>query len=212
MLNPTLLTLPEGKTDFIHWYRDVPGFGLRLRPSKGVWIAQFRIGKQQRRDTIGDTRKVTYAAALKIAKQRFAEVELGIDSKAKQREAAERLTFKAVTKRYLIDKRAKLRTSSYNAPERYLLDHSVAPTQPPHRQHQAQRHCSLTARPDEDTRAHVGTAREDSPRRSIWLGDARRVVRDQPGHRHQRPRRGHQGARPCAQRRRSTHRVERVSG
>ena len=74
------LVLPEGKSDHIEWDEDLPGFGLRLRRgSKRVsGIVQYRIGTQQRRESLGDIRKIGLEAARKIARQRFAKVELGL--------------------------------------------------------------------------------------------------------------------------------------
>ena len=52
------LSIPVGKTDHFIWDDDLKGFGVRLRPSKAVWVVQYRHGTQQRRLTLGDVRKV----------------------------------------------------------------------------------------------------------------------------------------------------------
>jgi hypothetical protein len=65
----TGLVLPLGKTDAIFFDDDMPGFGVRLRAGgKTVWIIQYRIGTQQRRETLGDIRKVDLDRARKAAK------------------------------------------------------------------------------------------------------------------------------------------------
>src|SRR5208337_4768458 len=48
------LQLTESKSDEIFFDDDVPGFGLRIRAGgKKTWILQYRVGKQQRRITLG---------------------------------------------------------------------------------------------------------------------------------------------------------------
>jgi len=74
------LTVPAGKNDTIEWDDTMPGFGVRCRAGGSkTWIAQYRIGGQQRRESLGSTNKVDLADARKIAKQRFASVQLGKD-------------------------------------------------------------------------------------------------------------------------------------
>jgi integrase len=121
----TKLTLPPGVTDRIVWDADLPGYGVRLRPTKTVYVIQYRVGHQQRRESLGDVRKITDAQARKIARQRFAQVELGIDpaaerDQARAQAAAAKLTLAVVAQRYLDAKRDLLRPSSYKAAERYL--------------------------------------------------------------------------------------------
>lgn len=62
------LTRPPAKTDHIEWDAEVPGFGVRLRGETKRWVIQYRIGTQQRRESLGDTRKVRLDDARKIAR------------------------------------------------------------------------------------------------------------------------------------------------
>ena len=55
----------------------MPGFGVRLRGRSKRWVVQYRSERQQRRESLGDVRKVSLEDARKIARQRFAQVELG---------------------------------------------------------------------------------------------------------------------------------------
>ena len=118
------LTLPAGKTDHIEWDDDLPGFGVRLRGGALRWVVQYRVGSQQRRESLGDIRKVRLEDARKIARQRFAQVELGVDPAAEREQAAANaITLKLVIDRYLDAKRDRLRPNTYKAAERYLDSH-----------------------------------------------------------------------------------------
>ncbi len=156
----TKLPLPPGKNDHIEWDDALPGFGVRLRPTKRVFVVQYRVGRQQRRESLGDVRKISLAAAHKIAKKRFAQVELGIDPAADRvqadaQAAAAKLTLAVVTTRYLDAKRDKLRSSTYKAAERYLNQH----WKPLHnRPIDAIRRADVAARLQELTKAHGRTS------------------------------------------------------
>jgi integrase len=117
------LAAPAGKTDAFIWDTDMPGFGIRVRGDSRRWVIQYRIGSQQRRESLGDVRKVRLDAARKIARQRFASIELGVDPVAEKATAATRLTFAAVAAMYLDFKKPLLRPSSFAAAKRYFTVH-----------------------------------------------------------------------------------------
>jgi hypothetical protein len=101
--------MPADKTDHIEWDSTLPGFGVRLRGAAKSWIIQYRVGQQQRKESLGDVRKVGLDAARKIARTRFAQAELGTDPVAVKTAAkAKKLTVVAVAKLYLEDKEAKV--------------------------------------------------------------------------------------------------------
>ena len=75
--NVRTIAAPGGKSDHIEWDSALPGFGLRLRGRNRSYVIQYRVGKQQRRESLGDVRRVTLEAARDIARKRFAQVELG---------------------------------------------------------------------------------------------------------------------------------------
>jgi integrase len=118
------LVLPKGKSEHFEWDPMMPGFGVRLRGQSKSWVAQYRINRQQRRESLGDVRKVKLVDARKIARRRFAEAELGVDAGAKKKASA--LTLGVVIKRYLDARKPVLRPSSYRNAVRYL-DASWAP-------------------------------------------------------------------------------------
>ena len=65
-------------------------------------------------------RKVKLEDARKIARQRFAQVELGSDPAAERAAAAARLTLGEAAARYLDAKQETMRPGSYKAATRYL--------------------------------------------------------------------------------------------
>jgi integrase len=116
---------PANKADHIEWDDDLPGFGVRLRGDTKRWVVQYRVGSQQRRESLGDVRKVKLEDARKIARARFAQAELGVDpaaekAKARAATAASKLTLAAVAARYLAAKEGVLRASTYKAAKRYF--------------------------------------------------------------------------------------------
>jgi integrase len=115
-----------------------PGFGVRCRGDKKSYLVQYRVGAQQRRESLGDIRKVTLDDARKAARHRFARVELGHDpvaerASARAKAAAAQLTLGVVAERYLDAKKEAMRPTTYQAARRYfavhwqpLRDHSLA--------------------------------------------------------------------------------------
>src|SRR6516162_9180360 len=100
------LALPEGKTDHIEWDTSLPGFGIRVRGQGKHYVIQYRCGVRQHRESLGNIFKITLDQARSIARQRFAQVELGNDpaaEKAKVRAASavRALTLNVAAERYL---------------------------------------------------------------------------------------------------------------
>jgi integrase len=118
------LELPSGKVDHIEWDPDMPGFGVRARGGRKSYILQYRVGSRQRRDTLGDIRKLKLADARRVAKQTFARVALGEDpaaTKALAKEtAAAKLTFGSLANRYLTSKEGELRPRTIGAASLHL--------------------------------------------------------------------------------------------
>jgi integrase len=119
--------LPQGKSDHFVWDSSLPGFGCRVKGSSKSWVVQYRVGRQQRRESLGDIRKVTLEDARRIARNRFAQVELGIDpaaEKAKARQATvAALTLGAVAARYLEAKQAVVRPNTFRQSQLHLTVH-----------------------------------------------------------------------------------------
>jgi len=115
------LALPPGKSDHIEWDDTLPGFGVRLRGRGKGWVVQYRFARQTRRESLGDVRKVKLDDARRIARQRFAQVEMGADPAAERAvAAAAALTLAAAAERYLGARRDRMRPNTYKAAERYF--------------------------------------------------------------------------------------------
>jgi phage terminase large subunit-like protein len=53
----------SGQLDHVVWHDELPGFGVWLRGNSKRWVIQYRAGIQQRREILGDVRKVRRAAS-----------------------------------------------------------------------------------------------------------------------------------------------------
>jgi integrase len=114
------LVLPTGKSEHFEWDETLPSFGVRLRGTSKRWVVQYRVGTKQRRESLGDVRKVRLEDARRIARQRFAQVELGVDPRA---QVAPSLTLASTIDRYLAAKKDTHRPNTYKAAERYFAVH-----------------------------------------------------------------------------------------
>ena len=154
------LIRPANKSDHIEWDSSLPGLGVRLRGRSKRWVVQYRVGSQQRRESLGDVRKVNLEDARKIARQRFAQAELGNDpaaecAKARQAAASAKRTLASVAARYLNAKQDRLRPSTYKQAKRHF-ETLWAPLgdQPI----DALKRASVAARLQEITKAHGRTS------------------------------------------------------
>jgi integrase len=119
------LKLGAGEKDRIHWDPEMPGFGVRVRSTKTVYIVQYRFQKATQRESLGDVRKLKVEDARKVARQFFAKIELGVDPREEKRKAeqaveAARLTLKAVSDLYLTAREPYMRPSTYKAAKDYF--------------------------------------------------------------------------------------------
>ena len=122
------LQRPADKNDHVEWDPALPGFGVRMRGDSKTWLIQYRVGLQQRRESIGDVRKMKLDDVRKVAQQRFAQAKLGIDpaaarALARSAAAAATLTLAAVADRYLATKQTAHRPRTHEAARRYLTKH-----------------------------------------------------------------------------------------
>jgi integrase len=120
-----VMALKTDKEDHVYWDDSMPGFGVRVRGGAKRWIIQYRVGRQQRRESLGDIRKVTLDDARSVARKRFASVVLGADpaadkAKARAAAAATKLTLGSVAGRYLDARRDLIRPNTFKEATRYF--------------------------------------------------------------------------------------------
>lgn len=125
--NINQLAIPDGKTEHIEFDEALPGFGVRLRKGgKTKWIVQYRIGKKQRRITLGSITAIDPEQARAQAKTVIAKVQLGgdpqIEKRAVRAKAGE--TLLVVIKTYLSSYGAvNLKPNTLNEVSRSLMAH-----------------------------------------------------------------------------------------
>jgi integrase len=124
------LSLPSGSRDKLFFDDELPGFGFRIRDGgKRTWIAQYRLGKKQRRVTIGTVATTTAEEARKRAKGILSKVHLGADPQIEKAEARAQAssTVQNAVERYLDDRAAsRLKPRSLDEVQRHLRKHFVA--------------------------------------------------------------------------------------
>jgi integrase len=127
----TMLALPDGKGDVIHWDGDLKRLGYRLRRSGGnvlrSWVVRYRVGARQRRMTLDAVLSAEQARA--AARKILAHVELGEDpqgDKARQR-VADKHTVRGLVEDYLADKQPELRPKTFRDTASYLTDSYFKP-------------------------------------------------------------------------------------
>ncbi|MFZ1174628.1 MAG: Arm DNA-binding domain-containing protein [Bradyrhizobium sp.] len=128
------LKLGAGEKDRIHWDPEMPGFGVRVRSSKTVYVVQYRFQKATQRESLGDVRKLKVDEARKVARQFFAKLELGVDPREERRKADQasevaRLTLKTVSELYLTAKETRMRPSTYKAQGLLRSEVGASPSQ-----------------------------------------------------------------------------------
>jgi integrase len=121
------LSLPEGKSELIVFDDDLPGFGVRLRAGgKRTWVVQYRVGRKQRRKTIGSvTPAMNVAKARKAADNDLAHVKLGGDPQAAKVEQRAKAgdSFGSVAAQFLSRQKERLKPRSYVQVAAHMAKH-----------------------------------------------------------------------------------------
>jgi integrase len=109
---------PQEERYFV-WCNALPGFGLRVYPSgRKVFVAQVRIGRVQRRVTIGIYGAWTAEKARKRAEEIIHAASAGRDMQREKREARIALTVADLCVEYLEAARAGLVMTRFREPKR----------------------------------------------------------------------------------------------
>jgi integrase len=121
------IKLAPGQAERIVFDERLSGFGLRVRAGgKRTWIVQYRVGKKQRRKTLGSVDKIMAAKAYEVAEQDLAGVTLGTtDPQAKKIEARAKAseTFETIAARFLRAKEGQVKQSSFDQIGTHLTKH-----------------------------------------------------------------------------------------
>jgi hypothetical protein len=123
------LGLPPGKTDYVVFDDEVPGFGIRLREGGSrSWIFQYTLGNKQRRMSLGSAAAIPVDKARKTAGELHAKVRLGQDPAARKAESKQQAaeTLEAVARRYLVARKPDMRPSAHDQVDRHLLKYCKA--------------------------------------------------------------------------------------
>jgi integrase len=123
------IELAPGQTERIVFDERLSGFGLRVRAGgKRTWIVQYRVGRKQRRKTLGSVDKIMAAKAYEVAEQDLAGVTLGSDPQAKKIEARAKAseTFDSISPQFLAVKEKECKASAYDQIETHMTKHWAA--------------------------------------------------------------------------------------
>jgi integrase len=127
--NVRRLALPKGARELIVFDDDTPGFGLRLRKSGArSWIVQYKLGKQNRRITLGSPALIDFTRARSSARDLLAKVRLGRDPQDEKQRARVMAseTFGRHLDAYLEWKRPQVRPNSFREITRHLQKYGKA--------------------------------------------------------------------------------------
>ena len=94
--------------DAVWWDTDIKGLGLRITPTKKVFIVQARVGRNTRKVTLGNFGHLTLSQAKDMAKEELGKMAKGIDpSTLRKKQKAEGVTLEQIVKSYLKAKKLK---------------------------------------------------------------------------------------------------------
>jgi integrase len=118
------IALPAGKSEHVVFCESLAGFGLRIRASGSrSWVYQCKIGRRNRRVTIGSVSAVSPARARETANEMHAKARLGIDPSQAKIESRTQASVSEALRTYLAHQRTHLKPRSYIEVERHLLKH-----------------------------------------------------------------------------------------
>ena len=121
------LALP-GKKDLFYWDDDIPGYGLRIKPS-GVksYLVQYRQGKRSRRMTLGRHGVITADEARKLAKKELGAVAHGKDPAQERAEDRQAPTVGDLATDYMERHALPTKRPSSIRNDRQMLENQILP-------------------------------------------------------------------------------------
>jgi integrase len=118
------IRLPQGKAEHFEFDDEIAGFFVRVRAGGSRTFGyQYRIGKQNRRLTLGTAVKEAFPDIRKRVLDLEAQVRLGNDPVAAKEtsKVAAAETFEKIARRFLAEHAKGAKSSTYTETERYLL-------------------------------------------------------------------------------------------
>ena len=121
------LALP-GDKDLFYWDDDIPGYGLRIKPS-GVksYLVQYRQGKRSRRMTLGRHGVITADEARKLAKKELGSVAHGKDPAQERSDDRQAPTVVDLATDYMERHARPNKRPSSIRNDRQMLDNQILP-------------------------------------------------------------------------------------
>lgn len=121
--------LVPGAKDRITWDADLPGFGVRVKPSgRRSYLVQYRNRQQRsRRLTVGLHGRITADQARREARALLARVELGEDPAADRHSQRQANDLRELANRYLVEHAEVTKKPRSVVEDRRLLDRHILP-------------------------------------------------------------------------------------
>ena len=127
------LALP-GEKDLFYWDDDIPGYGLRIKPSGAKsYIIQYRNGRRSSRMTLGRHGVLTAEEARKLARQRLGSVAHGQDPAREKTEDRRAPTVKELAADYMERHAIPNKRPSSIRNDRQMIDTHILPKLGPYK-------------------------------------------------------------------------------
>ncbi len=124
----TVDALKPSDSDQFLWDDDLPGFGIRLKPSgKASYLVQYRIGRRTRRTVIGSTRTFKLEKARDKGRRMLVAAKDGVDHSAIKRAGRQAESIKELAERYLTEYAAERKKASSAATDRRNIRNHIVP-------------------------------------------------------------------------------------
>ncbi|MFL6689300.1 MAG: tyrosine-type recombinase/integrase [Alphaproteobacteria bacterium] len=121
------LRAAHSATDALHWDDELPGFGMRLKPSGAAsWVIQYRNRRgSSRRLTLGQVGRLTPDEARKEARAKLAAVDRGKDPAQERDEERQAVTVSELCEQYLTAARVRVKPSTLENDRSRIKGHIV---------------------------------------------------------------------------------------
>lgn len=124
--------LAPAADEFTVWCGELPGFGVRVRPSGArSYIVKYRPGGGRaaptRKITLGAVGSLTVDEARKLAREHLAKVRLGADPALERRERRHAVTLNVLADAWLAEHVEAKRKPATAAQYRHMLDRYIRP-------------------------------------------------------------------------------------